>query len=198
MSSCAWFPLLWCLFTAVITSYRLPSPSRSARTVASFSVTPAVAKRITTRSQLILHAASNDEALPPGAQLNPDLKEFLDGNKGKVWKGTRDILRRRQQVPLPEYSPAEVCRTILAALQDNDLPQLDNGAAVVLEFKSPTGLLAEGNLDPAAYGRFLRGTDEYSSLIDFKSAELVGETQKVGGDSLSVRQVSMLKVVEGG
>lgn len=155
---------------------------------ASLSLT-SVTKRITTRgSQLIINAVTDSSEIPPGQQSNADLKEFLAGPEGKKWKGTRDILPRRQQVPLPEYSPAEVCRTILAALQDNDLPQLDNGAAVVLEFKSPTGLLAEGSLDPAAYGRFLRGTDEYSSLIDFKSAEMVGEPVAIG-DSLSVRQV---------
>lgn len=59
-------------------------------------------------------------------------------------------------------------------------------ACVALEFKSPTGALAEGMLDPSGYGRFLRDT-EYSSLIDFKSAELVGELEQLS-DSISVRQ----------
>jgi hypothetical protein len=61
-----------------------------------------------------------------------------------------------------------------------------HGACVALEFKSPAGPLAEGGLDPAAYGRFIRDSD-YASLIDFKTSELVGELETLT-DSLSVRQ----------
>lgn len=42
------------------------------------------------------------------------------------------------------------------------------------------------NLDPAGYGQFLRST-EYSSLIDFKSAQFIGEPIELA-DSLSVKQ----------
>ena len=43
-------------------------------------------------------------------------------------------------------------------------------------FKSPSGVLAQGQLDPAGYGRFLRST-EYVTLVDFASAELIGEME---------------------
>lgn len=118
---------------------------------------------------------------------DPEYQAFLAGASGKPWKGTRIALARRGQVPLPEYSAQDVVRICLAALQNNDDPQLDHGSCVALEFKSPTGALAEGGLDPAAYGRFIRDTD-YASLIDFKASELVGELQPLS-DSLSVRQL---------
>ena len=122
----------------------------------------------------------------PTGNTDPDYQQFLSGPEGKPWKGTRIALVRKGQVPLPEYSAQDVVRICLAALLNNDDPQLDHGACVVLEFKSPTGPLAEGGLDPAAYGRFLRSSD-YNCLIDFKSSELVGELEQLS-DSLSVRQ----------
>ena len=100
-------------------------------------------------------------------------------------------MARRGQVPTPDMTPRDVCKVCLTALQNNDDPQLDHGAAVVLQFASPSGLLAEGGLDPAQYGRFLRDS-EYSALIDFKTAEFVGEPQEVG-DSLVAKQT--VKVV---
>ena len=117
---------------------------------------------------------------------DPDYQQFLAGAEGKPWKGSKIGLARRGQLPLPEYSAQDVIRICLAALQNNDDPQLDHGSCVTLEFKSPNGALAEGNLDPAAYGRFIRGSD-YVSLIDFKNSELVGELEPLS-DSLSVRQ----------
>lgn len=122
----------------------------------------------------------------PTGSSDPDYQKFLAGAEGKPWKGTRIALARRGQIPLPEYSAQDVVRICLAALQNNDDPQLDHGTCVSLEFKSPMGPLAEGNLDPAAYGRFIRGSD-YVSLIDFKTSELVGELEPLT-DSLSVRQ----------
>jgi hypothetical protein len=130
--------------------------------------------------------------VPEGCVMDEALKQYLSGPEGKPWKGTRSTLARRGQVPSPERSVQDVVRICLAALQHNDDPQLDHGACVVLEFKSPTGPLAQGGLDPAGYGRFLRDT-EYNSLLDFKTAELVGEPVELG-DSVSVRQ--QVKVVE--
>lgn len=124
--------------------------------------------------------------LDPTGNSDADYQKFLAGSEGKPWKGTRIALARRGQIPLPEYSAQDVVRICLAALQNNDDPQLDHGACVSLEFKSPMGPLAEGNLDPAAYGRFIRGSN-YVSLIDFKTSELVGELEPLS-DSLSVRQ----------
>ena len=64
---------------------------------------------------------------------------------------------------------------------------------MVLEFKSPTGPLAEGGLDPAGYGRFIRDSDTHNALIDFKNADMIGEPVSLG-DSLSVRQ--SVKIVD--
>jgi len=146
-------------------------------------------RRRTTSSRL--HSGSSSP-LPE----SPELREFLAGPNNKRWKGTRDIMPRRNQVPKPEYSVHDVVRTCMAALQNNDDPQLDHGAAVVLEFKSPTGPLADGDLDAAAYGRFLR-SDEYASLIDFKTCSIMGDPVPVGATNnsgVSVRQT--VKVVD--
>ena len=132
-----------------------------------------------------LQLADNVNTIPVES-TDPEFEQFMSGQEAKPWKGTRIALVRKGQVPLPEYSAQDVIRICVSALQNNDDPQLDHGACVTLEFKSPTGPLAEGGLDPAGYGRFLRGT-EYSSLIDFKSYELVGELEQLS-DSLSVRQ----------
>jgi hypothetical protein len=56
----------------------------------------------------------------------------LAGPDGKPWKGVRDMLPRKGQIPLPSYGPKDVCKIILAALQNNDDPQLDHGACVAL------------------------------------------------------------------
>jgi hypothetical protein len=97
------------------------------------------------------------------------------------------MMKRKGQVPLPEYEPKDVVRIVLAALQNNDDPQLDHGAAVVLQFRSPSGPLGESKLDAAGVGRFFRDTTEYSALIDFASSELVGNPVPLQ-DSLSVKQ----------
>ena len=117
---------------------------------------------------------------------DPELKEYLNGSSGKVWKGSREMLGRRKQIPASEYTIQDVVKKCLAALQNNDEPQLDHGACVTLEFKNPSGPLAEGDLDPAAYGRFLRST-EYNVLLDFKKAEIIGEPEQLN-DSLSYKQ----------
>eukprot|EP01041_Mallomonas_annulata_P002696 gene2696-5308_t len=118
--------------------------------------------------------------------IEADLKNFLSGSKRGPWNGTKDILVRRGQVPSADYGPKDVIRVCLAALQNNDEPQLDHGACVVLAFKSPNGILAQDSLDPAEYGRFLRST-EYSALVDFASAELIEDLQMTN-DNQSARQ----------
>ena len=114
------------------------------------------------------------------------LKEFLAGPENKKWNGVKDMLVRKGQVPDEKYTPKDVVKIILAALQDNDSPQLDHGACVVLEFRSNNGPLNDPNLDPSKYGQFLRST-EYNSLIDFKSAQFIGDPIELV-DTLSVKQ----------
>jgi hypothetical protein len=110
-------------------------------------------------------------------EVNADVEAYLSG-KARKWRGTWDILPRRKQVPLPEYSSKDVVMTILKALKNSDDPQLDHGPAVVLSFASPQGTLKESNLDPSDYGRFLRDPSHgYLALIDFKEAELLEETK---------------------
>lgn len=70
---------------------------------------------------------------------DPSLRSFLKGNVDAPWKGTTDSLKRRKQIPLPEYDPRKVVQICLDALQVNDEPQLDHGCCVLLSFKSPNG-----------------------------------------------------------
>lgn len=99
-------------------------------------------------------------------------------------------------MPDPSYAPKDVVRTCLSALQNNDDPQFDHGACVVLEFKSPVGPLSEGGLDPSEYGRFLRSTPPYNALIEFKSAEAVGNPEVLAGNEYTVKQCVKLKSFE--
>lgn len=105
-------------------------------------------------------------------ESDPSYRNFKDNTT--PWRGTRTILTRRKQVPDPSYSPRKVVQTVVDALQVNDDPQLDHGCCVLLEFTNPDGPIAEGQLDPAQYGRFLRSTD-YSILLDHSAAEFIGE-----------------------
>ena len=118
------------------------------------------------------------------APVDQDFQNYIKGTT--PWKGRRDILKRRRQVPDPSYSPQQVVSKCLEALQVNDDPQLDHGCCVLLEFKSPEGPLAEGKLDPAEYARFLR-TTKYAPLLDHSQSELLGDPQQLQ-DSLSVKQ----------
>ena len=120
------------------------------------------------------------------------LQDFLKGDGANVpWKGTTEILKRRKQVPSSEYDPQTVVRKCLQALQTNDDPQLDHGSCVLLAFKSPFGMLSQGGLDPAGYGRFLRSTN-YQILLDNSDFDLVDDPLPLQ-DSLSVRQRVLVK-----
>lgn len=107
---------------------------------------------------------------------DPRLKDFMAGEGSKEWRGTKSMLERRGEIPDPKYSPIDVIRVVLKALQTNDYPQLDHGACVVLEFKSSTGPLAIFS-NPAELGAYLR--KNYENLVDFKEAKLVGDLQIV-------------------
>lgn len=174
---------MWLSFLAFYASIALCAESYSIRSNGIYSFK---SSRISINGRNCGLQLADDANTIPTDIADPEYEQFMSGQEAKPWKGTRIALVRKGQVPLPEYSAQDVIRICLSALQNNDDPQLDHGACVTLEFKSPTGPLAEGGLDPAAYGRFLRGT-EYSSLIDFKSYELVGELEQLS-DSLSVRQ----------
>jgi hypothetical protein len=114
-----------------------------------------------------------DRVFSTDPKVDPDVAAFLEG-KPRKWSGRWDIMKRRGQMPSPEYSPVEVVVTILKALKNNDDPQIDHGAAVVLAFASPDGALKKSGVDPAQYGLFL--STNYPALLDFKSAELLGDT----------------------
>jgi hypothetical protein len=58
-------------------------------------------------------------------------------------------------------------------------------------------LLTLLSLRSVEYGRFLRTTEPYSSLLDFKTASLVGDLEPIGDDPSSVRQSVCLKLYEG-
>ena len=130
---------------------------------------------------------SSGDEVPNALKEDPDFQNFMAGSEGKAWNGDRAILKRKKQVPDSSYSPLDVIRIILRALQSNDDPQLDHGALVTLEFKSPKGVLATTGLDPAGYGRYLRGS-EYSKLIDFKSYDLIGDPEVLQGNEGTIKQ----------
>ena len=128
----------------------------------------------------------------PTQDDNKDKEAFIN-KQAKKWRGSTETLKRRGQIPDKKYTPSDVCRIILSALQSNDDPQLDHGACVVLEFATPNGPLSNSGLDPGEYGHFLR--EEYSEIIDFKEAVFLGEPEEMG-DSLQVKQ--NVKVVQFG
>ena len=135
------------------------------------------------------NAASNkiikDRVFSTDPKVDPDVADFLEG-KPRKWSGRWDIMQRRGQMPSPEYSPVEVVVTILKALKNNDDPQIDHGAAVVLAFASPDGALKQSGVDPAQYGLFL--STNYPALLDFKSAELLGDTKIIDITTTTFRQ----------
>jgi hypothetical protein len=58
---------------------------------------------------------------------------------------------------------SQVCDRVLRALQLNDDPMLDYGAAVLVKFSSEAN--AASQLSPSAYGRYLR-TSEFEVLLE--------------------------------
>jgi hypothetical protein len=153
----------------------------SSQTVYSYNINLLQKQQINRPRSIVVFNSVNEVNLE-----DEGLKEFLLGPEKKKWKGVKDMLVRKGQIPDEKYTPKDVVKIILTALQDNDSPQLDHGACVALEFRSATGPLNDPNLDPAGYGQFLRST-EYSSLIDFKSVKFIGEPIELA-DSLSVKQ----------
>jgi len=131
----------------------------------------------TSRRQLVKSISKVSEKENQETVNDPRLKEFMAGEGSKEWRGTKTGLERRGELPDPKYSPIDVIRIVLKALQTNDYPQLDHGACVVLEFKSPTGPLAIFS-NPAELGAYLRKS--YENLVEFKEAKLVGESKVVG------------------
>lgn len=119
-----------------------------------------------------------------------DLQSYLTGQNNIPWKGTRQILKRKKQIPDPSYSPIQVINLCMNALSINDDPQLDHGCCVLLEFASPNGPLREKNLDPAAYARFLRSSD-YSLLIDHNRYELNGDLKTIRNGNSVIQAVDV-------
>jgi hypothetical protein len=70
--------------------------------------------------------------------------------------------------PSPKYSPTEVIKIQLEALQHNDTPAKDSGIATAFKFASPNNQAATGPLE-----RFilLVKNPAYKPMLDYKSAE---------------------------
>ncbi len=92
------------------------------------------------------------------------------------------------QEPSPALTPAEVVRTQITALKNNDKPRKDAGIATAFRFASPGNRAATGPLD-----RFILMVKGplYRPLIDFRTVEY-GEME-VKGDA--ARQI--VRVTEG-
>ena len=133
----------------------------------------------------------------PTNSANDDskLQEFLSGEYSKTWRGTKTMLERRGETPSPNHNAIDVIRILLKALKSNDYPQLDHGACVLLEFKSPTGPLAVFS-NPAELGSYFR--KNYPNLVDFKEAKLSGNLIdiKPTGTSEGVTIESVKQLVE--
>jgi hypothetical protein len=121
---------------------------------------------------------------------NFSLRHYLSAQEKNVWKGSKTSLARKGQVPNPNYTPKDVIQVCLEALKSNDDPQLDHGACVVLEFRSPSGPLSILK-DPKEYGDFLRNQKDYEILVDFKQGRLVGTAVEMGQPN-SIRQTVQL------
>ena len=118
---------------------------------------------------------------------DPGFIEFMRGPEKKQWKGERSLLVKRNQIPSKTYTVKDVVQICMKALQNNDDPQLDHGACVVLEFRSPTGPLNDHALNPSSFGYFLRSTEGYDALLDYATFSFEGEPIKLQ-DSLSMKQ----------
>ena len=97
------------------------------------------------------------------------------------------MLPRRGELPSSDYSASDVAKICLKALQSNDYPQLDHGACVVLEFKSPGGPISVFT-NPAELGSYFRKVNPH--LVDFKSVQFIDEPVKV------VSNVPMVECVQ--
>ena len=113
-----------------------------------------------------------DESLESKIRNDKELQDYLSGKGAKEWKGSKSMLKRRGELPDPNYKPLDVLRVCLKALESNDYPQLDHGACVVLEFRAPNSPLAVFS-NPAHFGSYLRNS-EYKSILDFKDAKPIG------------------------
>lgn len=113
-------------------------------------------------------------------EQNLELKQYLEGNL--PWKGTKDILGRKGQIPSSRYGALDVVKICLSALQINDDPQLDHGCCVVQAFQSPKGEIAQLEMDPAAFGRVLRR--KCKNLVDHTTVELISGPEFPRSDGL--------------
>mmetsp|Transcript_17146 Transcript_17146/g.25377 ORF Transcript_17146/g.25377 Transcript_17146/m.25377 type:complete len:207 (+) Transcript_17146:99-719(+) len=97
-----------------------------------------------------------------------DLAEWDNtGRKGRV-------LVRKKDIPSPEYSSFQVCEKVLLALQLNDDPILDYGAAVAIKFASSSNEISK--LLPNQYGDYLRAS-EFEILIDNSNFNINSELE---------------------
>ena len=64
-------------------------------------------------SNSILKQSASEIPVPQKLQNDPDFLAFMAGPEGRAWKGTRDILKRRGQIPDEKYDPRKVCSVIL-------------------------------------------------------------------------------------
>jgi hypothetical protein len=133
--------------------------------------------------RLSAETGTDNETVETGADKGASTEE--PQYEGMKWEGTKVNLMRRGQVPSPKHQPVDVIRICLQALQNNDDPQLDHGACVVLGFRSATGPLAAMQ-DPYTFGKWMRES-EYKALVDFKSVQLVGDVEEMNDPNL-IRQ----------
>eukprot|EP00953_Heterococcus_sp_UTEX-ZZ885_P039667 20326-Heterococcus_DN1.PRE.1 len=156
---CAAFSMCSCFHTCI--SSRLHTNSLCS-TAASRNSKAAYSSR---RQQRVL-MLQDSELESPAVSADDEFADWAEtGRKGRV-------LKRKKDTPLPEYTPQQVCDKVLRALQLNDDPMLDYGAAVLVMFSSQDN--AASQLSPSAYGRYLR-TSEFEVLLENSRFGLKGD-----------------------
>jgi hypothetical protein len=70
--------------------------------------------------------------------------------------------------PSPDFSPAQVVRLVMEAMQHNDLPAVDAGIATAFAFASPGNKRQTGPIE--RFVKMVKGP-AYKPMLDFRSIE---------------------------
>jgi hypothetical protein len=134
-------------------------------------------------SSLQLSSSSKtEEEKAEERQREIDSEWAEDGRRGRV-------LKRKKDLPAAELSPLDVCDKVLRALQLNDDPILDYGAAVMVRFASKSSAMSK--LTPSEYGKYLRSS-ELEILVENSRFAPLGPTEITSDGSRAAQRLGMV------